>query len=250
MNSPKNNMYEFEVKLEILKDLQFVLPDDPDVQQILMFRNVKAIGNLLNKFPPQHFSVQEDVYYNHPVWDYKEKNMALRNRKEIFFVYEKDFIKDSGKNSAKKSEEKSEENFLQSLSHDRWRKEKTSSLLTFKGKPLDSGFKLRKEIEFAADQKIWEVLQENGFTKSATVKKQRWTSHITDTNFNNFTLTFDLVLGLGLYLEIEILLQDKQAHDDAQTFEKQLANFMQVYKLTNYKQETISYLGLLLGETC
>lgn len=251
-------MFEFEVKLEIAKDSQFVLADIPDPQQIDTFRNIEAIDHLLHKFSPQHFSVQEDVYYNHPVWDYKEKNMALRNRKEIFFVCKKDFGKDFGKNSAKNSEENSEKDFKenalknhsQNHSQNYWQKEKTVSFLTFKNKPLDSGFKLRKEIEFETDDKLWEVLQDNGFTKAATVKKQRWTSHITDTNFNNFTLSFDLVLGLGLYLEIEILLQDKQAHDNAKSFEKQLENFMQVYKLTNYKQEPISYLGLLLNDSC
>lgn len=225
-------MYEFEAKLEIFKDKDVSFLHEPDSLEIekqwKKFLQFPSCKNLIQNYLPNKFLFQSDFYYNHPLWDYKEKDMALRNRKEVFYVFD----------------------------NNTWTKQKNISLLTFKNKSISSEFKLRKEFEFEINDQIWEVLEENGFSKTTAVHKYRWlastpneSKNKTHLNFDKIDIAFDLVAGLGYYLELEVMLEDTDFSQDKDIAEKRMKNFMNDYGLTHFKKESVSYLGLLLHET-
>lgn len=222
-------MYEFEVKLQVHKNTKVSTLYEPSTleiqKQLENFLQFPQCQKLLQDFSPSQFLFQSDFYYNHPVWDYKKKDMALRNRKETLYSFDKKV----------------------------WKKQQAHSLLTFKGKPIDSAFRLRKELEFAVDDRLWEVLQENGFSKTLPVYKYRWVASVknenkTDFKFDKIDLSFDFVAGLGYYLEIEIMLENNNSQQDKKVAEQKIKRFMQEYNLTKFKNEPISYLGLLFHE--
>ncbi|QDV46492.1 CYTH domain protein [Stieleria neptunia] len=91
--------------------------------------------------------------------------------------------------------------------------------VTYKGPKMDVGdsaLKAREEIEWclapgdADGSQMTRLLQALGFDPVATVRKERrsyaWPT--TDTQHTDFTLTIDQVDQVGLFAEIELLLQD------------------------------------------
>jgi len=144
---------------------------------------------------------QKDVYYNAPHKDFGETDEALRIRE----------IPENGKNRV---------------------------ILTYKGAKLDDVSKTRKEIEVdVSEAKNTALILENlGFRKAATVKKDRDIYHL-----DEFIITLDSVYGVGTYVEIET-----EAHEDEDTH-KSLSKIFDIYKEIGIEEgfERRSYLELM-----
>lgn len=240
-------MFEFEAKLQIQKDISLSFdtadfdsfdtktktePTYRDEQTLQKFIVHAGVRGLMEQFPVNRFFLQRDCYYNHPLWNYKEKHMALRKREQIAFNKFLDFSQAS-RNASR-----------QAQPH-RWRFAEHNSLLTFKNKMTDAEFKMRKEYEFEVNSQLWQVLQENGFSEAACVNKKRWSVNISDGEFAGFSLAFDCVAGLGLYLEIEIITSKQET----QKLTAQMNRFLDIYNLRFFPKEDVSYLGLLLQDS-
>ncbi|MDH5718367.1 MAG: CYTH domain-containing protein [Spirochaetia bacterium] len=201
---------ELEAKIELLKNPKFQLPQINAYHEIHSFLWPEIILKLIKKYPPQKFIIQEDFFYEHPSYNMKKKDTLLRNRKEIIFDIEF------------KNKEPVEKN-----------------LITFKGAKEKSKYKLREEIEFIADEKIWDIFEKLDFKKSISVKKYRWISEIKIPV--PVFLCFDQINAIGAYLEIEIKKEDK-INEDAL---KYLDKFLESEKLNTFKFEKKSYAALL-----
>lgn len=115
--------------------------------------------------------------------------------------------------------------------------------ITYKGPKEGSNLKIRDEITLdVQDQKNAKQFLENlGFQEFAEVKKQRTNWHQRD-----LTVSFDKVLDLGLYVEVEITTKDdlKETINQAKERIVRIANEV----IPNYKgqDERKSYLELLI----
>jgi adenylate cyclase class 2 len=98
--------------------------------------------------------------------------------------------------------------------------------------------KTRKEIEVdVSEAKNTALILENlGFRKAATVKKDRDIYHL-----NEFIITLDSVYGVGTFVEIET-----EAHEDEDT-RKSLSKIFDIYKELGIEEgfERRSYLELM-----
>ena len=99
--------------------------------------------------------------------------------------------------------------------------------ITYKGPKLDRESKTRHEIELpltdlAETGRQWgELLQAIGFRASAELKKTRRKAEFTDSG-RKYELTLDHIDGLGDFIEIETIAEERQL-DEAQQCVKSLA---------------------------
>lgn len=112
--------------------------------------------------------------------------------------------------------------------------------ITYKGAKIDSHSKTRREISVSIDsaENMHSILDAVGFTTIATVKKERTYFHL-----DEISLTIDSVDGLGLFLEVEKMIEDKGQIESARNELFQLLD-----ELLSQEYESIreSYLELLL----
>ncbi len=144
---------------------------------------------------------QKDIYFNAPHKDFAETDEALRIRE----VPEKRY---------------------------------TRFILTYKGAKMDDISKTRKEIEVdVLEAKNMALILENlGFRRAATVKKDRDIYHLDD-----FIITLDTVYDVGTFVEIE-----KEAHEGEDT-KKSLEDIFKIYSRLGIEEgfERRSYLELM-----
>ncbi len=144
---------------------------------------------------------QMDVYYNAPHKDFGETDEALR-------------IREIPENSNKRI------------------------ILTYKGAKLDNLSKTRKEIEVDVSnaENTALILENLGFKRAATVKKDRDIYHL-----DKFIVTLDTVYDVGNFVEIET-----EAHEDEETSE-QVKKIFKIYKKLGIEEgfERRSYLELM-----
>jgi len=166
---------------------------------------------------------QRDEYYDAPHRDFAETDEALRVRRETPLpdgIGSGDATTDSG-DSPVPSE---------------------TTKITYKGPLLDEGSKTRAEheTEVSDAEAAAGVLSGLGFEPAATVVKRRefWA-------FDGFTVTLDVVDGLGEFVEIERSVADESAieavRNDALAALDRLG-------LDGDEQVRTSYLGLLLAD--
>jgi len=166
---------------------------------------------------------QRDEYYDAPHRDFAETDEALRVRRETSLpdgIGSGDATTDSG-DSPVPSE---------------------TTKITYKGPLLDEGSKTRAEheTEVSDAEAAAGVLSGLGFEPAATVVKRRefWA-------FDGFTVTLDVVDGLGEFVEIERSIADESAieavRNDALAALDRLG-------LDGDEQVRTSYLGLLLAD--
>jgi adenylate cyclase class 2 len=144
---------------------------------------------------------QKDVYFNAPHKDFGETDEALRIRE----VPEKRYKR---------------------------------YILTYKGAKMDDVSKTRKEIEVdVLEAKNMALILENlGFRRAATVKKDRDIYHL-----NDFIITLDTVYDVGTFVEIE-----KEANEGDDTKET-LDDIFNIYSRLGIEDgfERRSYLELM-----
>lgn len=91
-----------------------------------------------------------------------------------------------------------------------------ANCLTYKGPIVDEHVKVRQEIEigFASGsdeaERMAELLMILGFRPRGTVRKTRL-SHRLHWHNRDFTVTFDDVDGLGAYMEVETIADDRES---------------------------------------
>jgi adenylate cyclase class 2 len=119
------------------------------------------------------------------------------------------------------------------------------SFITYKGPRLEGPIKIRPEIELPLGEgtveswlQIWKHL---GFEIVLDVVKSRKVHKLTWCGIN-ITLTIDTVAGVGQYVEIERVLQDRS---EIETAQQQIMEVGRLLGLTEIERR--SYLSLLLG---
>jgi len=166
---------------------------------------------------------QRDEYYDAPHRDFAETDEALRVRRETSLpdgIGSSDATTDSG-DSPVPSE---------------------TTKITYKGPLLDEGSKTRAEheTEVSDAEAAAGVLSGLGFEPAAIVVKRRefWA-------FDGFTVTLDVVDGLGEFVEIERSVADDSAIEAVRN--EALAALGRL-GLDGDEQVRTSYLGLLLAD--
>jgi len=163
---------------------------------IVVREKLKKIGAV--KIKKEH---QMDAYYNAPHKDFGETDEALRIRE----------IPEDGEKRI---------------------------ILTYKGAKLDNVSKTRNEIEVdVSDAENTALILENlGFRRAATVKKDRDIYHL-----DKFIVTLDTVYDVGNFVEIET-----EAHEDDDTSES-IERIFNIYKKLGIEEgfERRSYLELM-----
>ncbi len=144
---------------------------------------------------------QKDFYYNAPHKDFGETDEALR-------------IRQIPKNGKKRI------------------------ILTYKGAKMDDVSKTRKEIEVDVSEveNTALILENIGFRRAATVKKDRDIYHL-----DEFIVTLDTVYDVGTFVEIET-----EVHEDEDTSES-LQKIFDIYQKLGIEKgfERRSYLELM-----
>lgn len=144
---------------------------------------------------------QTDVYYNAPHKDFGKTDEALR-------------IREIPKNGKKRI------------------------ILTYKGAKMDKVSKTRKEIEVDVSntENTALILENLGFRRAATVKKDRDIYHL-----EKFIITLDTVYNVGNFVEIET-----EANEDEDTRES-INEIFDIYKKLGIEEgfERRSYLELM-----
>ena len=161
--------------------------------------------------------LHEDIYYNMPkgLRNFKETDEALRLRKSVEFHKIADKTK-------------------RVINH----------FITYKGKKMDLFTKTRKEIDIKIDdtQKMKSILEELGFQKVLTVKKQRELYEFQFKKYYIEVLLDYLPILNQHFLEVEFLLD---SDENLEEIRKILFDFLS--KLGIKKEESIrkSYLELI-----
>jgi len=145
----------------------------------------------------------EDTYYQHPCRDFSKTDEALRIRIRRFNGHFEAF-------------------------------------LTYKGPKIDSVSKTREEIEVQINDpdEHARILEALGFTEVLTVEKIREKYYVE----KGITLTLDEVEGLGKFVEVEALTEDKRKVPELVEKLKKI-----LFDLGVTRFERRSYLELLLG---
>ncbi len=155
---------------------------------------------------------QRDVYYDAPHRNFAETDEALRIRHET----------DPGSEADPDPA--------------------AETRLTYKGPLIDDDSKTRTEHETGVgDSDAAEgILSGLGFEPAATVEKrrERWT-------FDGFTVTLDVVDGVGEFVEIERAIDDPDRIDATR---EAAATALEALGLDPTEQVRTSYLGLLLAD--
>jgi len=141
---------------------------------------------------------QEDLYFRHPCRDLRDRDEALRLRKE-----------------------------------------EGRCILTFKGRRLGSGVKMREEVEVVVDDggAAATILKRLGFEEAFMISKNRRIHAL-----EGAEISLDSVDGLGEFVEIELILKDGVAIEGMKEKLHDLAERLQIPK---ERLTTESYLELL-----
>ncbi len=203
---------EFEIKLAIHKT-KMQLPDIANPEEYQQLPLPGSLENLLQKYPPNRFFVQEDAYFQHPCYDMRDKDYVLRRRSSLFY------------DRKKKG----------------WQLKAEEDRLTWKGPAnFNDGVKSREESEFPSPGEIWTVLKRLGFVPALSVKKHRWTfpAHYKG---HELEICLDAVQGLGIFLEVEIVLEES----DSENVSSLINGFLVDHHLEGFPAESLSYADLL-----
>lgn len=209
-------MIEVEIKLEVSRDIDpgagLTGKSIPQMPQNLP----QPVKDFFNMHSAERYEYQHDVYYQHPCWDMRDKDLVLRNRNKAAF-----------KNS-----------------NSRWIEQPVLQLITYKGpKTIDaSGIKSREESEFKVPEKIWPVFENLGFTRAVEIKKGRFITSLKNNENINYEICLDMVAGLGIFLEVEVTIESTTTSADAALV---IENFLKQNHLTGFKVEKRSYADLI-----
>lgn len=111
------------------------------------------------------------------------------------------------------------------------------SVMTYKGKKLDTLSKTREEFETPVDGGTTRsILLALGFYESGIVKKTREVYR-----FENMTICLDKVEGLGEFMEVEIV-----AESNIETHRKQIFSFLANFGIREEDSIRTSYLEMVL----
>ena len=114
------------------------------------------------------------------------------------------------------------------------------SVMTYKGKKLDTVSKTREEFETPVDgASTRSILFSLGFYESGVVKKTREIFR-----FENLTICLDNVKGIGEFIEVEIT-----AESDVELHTKQIFAFLEKFGITEEDSIRTSYLEMVLAES-
>ena len=114
--------------------------------------------------------------------------------------------------------------------------------ITYKGKKLDTVSKTRTEFNSPTDEEMMsEILKSLGFFESGCVIKSREIY-----NWNNFSIGFDTVKGLGEFVEIESSLRNAD-HQAIQKETDRIFQFLKKYNITKEDSIKTSYLEMVLA---
>jgi adenylate cyclase class 2 len=166
-------------------------------------RKVERIGG---KFVKE--VTQEDLYFRHPFRDLKERDEALRLRKEG-------------------------ENYT----------------LTFKGRRVGSGAKIREELEVKVSdyRKMIKLLERLEFEKSFIIRKRR-----KEFILDNIVIALDSVKGLGEFVEMEGIVAEKGKEAELsrmKNLKTELFNLADRLGISREQLTTKSYLELLTSKS-
>jgi adenylate cyclase class 2 len=145
---------------------------------------------------------QDDVYFRHPCRDLRERDEALRLRRE------------GG-----------------------------SCTLTFKGRRVGSGVKMREEIEAGVDDgaAAFALLKRLGFEEAFEIRKKR-----SIYSLEGAEVSLDSVEGLGEFMEIELILKDGEPGDGIR---ERLHGLAERLKVPKEGLMTESYFELLASKS-
>lgn len=121
-------------------------------------------------------------------------------------------------------------------------------MITYKGPKLPGAVKARREMEWRLDPgdkdgtQTAELLELLGFKPVATVKKTRRPFAASDLT-GPFGVVIDEVEGLGLFVEIEVLVEKQQGVEQAREKIQRIAR-----QLGLHQAEARSYLRMVLAE--
>jgi len=162
--------------------------------------------------------VQIDTYYDAPHRSFAETDEALRIREERL---QAEAVDDS--TSSADGEER-------------------DTRLTYKGPLIDVGSKTREEHETGLEDgpAMRSALEALGFEPAATVRKARERY-----GFEGFTITLDLVDGVGEFVEIEA---ETASESEIETLRTEAGSVLERLHLDVAEQVRTSYLELTLSE--
>lgn len=121
--------------------------------------------------------------------------------------------------------------------------QKETTELTYKGPLVEDESKTREELTTRlVDQGTTaEILESLGFEHSATVRKHRERF-----DYEDYTITLDVVEGLGKFLEIET---DVETESEVRLARERAVEILQMLGLDADEQIRVSYLELTLADT-
>ncbi|MHA1268801.1 MAG: class IV adenylate cyclase [Candidatus Helarchaeota archaeon] len=133
-----------------------------------------------------------------------------------------------------------ERNFVKTDEALRVRESLEGTFLNYKGPKLDSETKTREEIEiyFEDNGNLIRIFEKLGFQKVFIVKKSR---EIFEKN--EIKASIDNVEGLGLFMELEIICEDRKELD---IYREKLFSILRQINISKNKIIRKSYLELLL----
>jgi adenylate cyclase class 2 len=125
----------------------------------------------------------------------------------------------------------------------RVRLEEGRCILTFKGRRIGSGVKMREEVEVVVDDgaAATTILKRLGFEEAFVIRKNRRIYAL-----EGAEISLDSVDGLGEFVEIELILKDGAAVDGVRERLHGLAERLQIPK---ERLTTESYLELLASKS-
>lgn len=159
-------------------------------------RIIAAGGRLLREVS------QDDVYFKHPCRDLRERDEALRLRRE------------GGR-----------------------------CILTFKGKRVGAGLKMREEVEAGVDDgaAAATMLKRLGFEEAFAIRKRRRVY-----SMEGAEVSLDSVEGLGEFVEIELILKEGEPGEGLR---EKLHSMAEKLRIPKERLTTESYLELLASKS-
>ena len=127
---------------------------------------------------------------------------------------------------------------LQKYQNGKWSSPRHELKITFKGPGLSTTIRQREEIEVDAESDCFLILSRLGYNKTMTVKKQRWAFQ----PFQDLTLCLDEVEGLGYFIEIEVVFDEKLKGVNA---EEKVQETLSRLEFSDLRVEPQSYAKLL-----
>ena len=125
----------------------------------------------------------------------------------------------------------------------RLRREGSRSVLTFKGRRIGTGVKMREEVEVVVDD--WgaatTIFKRLGFEEAFVIKKNRRIYAL-----EGAEISLDSVEGLGEFVEIELILKNGAAVDGAK---ERLHGLSERLRVPKERLTTESYLELLASKS-